>query len=160
MGKLDEAESAFQAAVARQERLVADYPGVPEYRQFLGHMHANLAATKMALAKKKLTEGGWSLFGRPAAKRPLDLGEAVKLAASDDATGDEVYSAACAFAEAAAHADAPTAERHAARAVATLRLAFARGFHDVPRMLKDTQLDPLRKRADFADLLWDVADAR
>jgi len=136
MGKTDEAASAFQTALTRQDRLVAEYPGVPEYRQFLAHMHANLAATKIASAKKALTEGRWSLFGRPPAKRPLDLREAEVIAGSNDATSDALYDAARAFAAAAAPADRPDAERHAARAVAVLRQALARGFQDILRSSK------------------------
>jgi hypothetical protein len=50
-------------------------------------------------------------------------------------------------------------ERHAAGAVALLRQWFARGYADVAHMLKDSDLDPLRRRPDYAALLWDLADA-
>jgi hypothetical protein len=39
-----------------------------------------------------------------------------------------------------------------------LRRAFAWGFRNIPHMLKDSDLDPLRRRDDFAALLWDLAD--
>ena len=53
----------------------------------------------------------------------------------------------------ATHADA-----HATRAVELLRHAVAKGFHDIPHLLADPDLAPLRRRADYADLLWDLAD--
>jgi serine/threonine-protein kinase len=158
MGKTEYARSAFEAAVSRQERLVAEYPGVPEYRQFLGHMHANLAATKVTSFKKSLTEGRWSLFGRPPAKRRLDLREAETIATSTEATADDAYNAACAFAVAAAAADPPTADGYAARAVTVLRQAFARGFQNISQVLKDSDLEAIRRRADYLELLWDLAD--
>jgi serine/threonine-protein kinase len=43
------------------------------------------------------------------------------------------------------------------QAVLALRQAVAAGFHDVAFMRKDTDLDPLRKRADFQLLLLDLA---
>jgi tetratricopeptide (TPR) repeat protein len=46
----------------------------------------------------------------------------------------------------------------AARAVGRLRQAFAKGFTDVAPMLLDPDLGPLRRRPDFAALLWDLAD--
>jgi hypothetical protein len=39
-----------------------------------------------------------------------------------------------------------------------LRQAFAKGFTNIAHMLRDADLNPLRHRADFADLLWDLAD--
>src|SRR5207302_4528713 len=130
--------------------LAADYPGVPKYRLSLGQIRINLAVANLVSAKKNLANG---LFPGPKRSRPiLTLGGAEMLVEEKDATGDDLYNAACTFASAAAHADAPTAERHAARAVAVLRQAFARGFHDTPRMLKDVDLDPLRQRADYFEL--------
>jgi hypothetical protein len=39
-----------------------------------------------------------------------------------------------------------------------LRQAFLHGYTNAVYMLKDSALDPLRRRADFAALLWDLAD--
>jgi hypothetical protein len=54
----------------------------------------------------------------------------------------------------------PTADsdRAAGRAVATLHRAAAAGFRDVAHLLADADLAPLRRRADYAELLWDIAD--
>ena len=51
------------------------------------------------------------------------------------------------------------ADHHAARAIALLRQAFAKGYTDVAHMQKDADLAPLRRRSDYAALLWDLADA-
>src|SRR5262249_38088176 len=145
--------------LAVQERLVADYAGVPEYRRLLVQIQINLTTAKAVAAKKNLTNLRWSLFGRPPAKRILDLRQAEQLAVSNQATGDDLYNAACAFALAAAQAQAPTAEQHAARAVTALRQAFGRGFQDIPRMLNDVDFTSMRTRTDYVDLLWTIADA-
>jgi len=39
-----------------------------------------------------------------------------------------------------------------------LRQAFAKGYANVAHMLKDSDLDPLRRRNDYIGLLWDLAD--
>ncbi|HEX4591734.1 MAG TPA: hypothetical protein VH120_17485, partial [Gemmataceae bacterium] len=44
-------------------------------------------------------------------------------------------------------------------AMAMLRQAVAAGYRDIPRLLADADLAPLRNRADYADLLWDLADS-
>ena len=47
-------------------------------------------------------------------------------------------------------------ERYAARAVALLKQAVEKGYKDVTRMKKDTDLDALRDRADFKALLKEL----
>jgi eukaryotic-like serine/threonine-protein kinase len=47
-------------------------------------------------------------------------------------------------------------ERYAARAVAVLREAVAKGYKDVAHLKKDTDLDPLRGRDDFKKLLAEL----
>jgi hypothetical protein len=86
--------------------------------------------------------------------------EAEALAAAADATADTLYKSACVLAVASAVAkdDAALPSRYAARAVAVLRQAFAKGFRNVADMLRDSDLAPLRRRADYFDLLWDLAD--
>jgi serine/threonine protein kinase/predicted RNA polymerase sigma factor len=74
------------------------------------------------------------------------------------------YIAACVYAVAAAHAAraAPAhtsslrAEQHSRRAVALLRDAVARGFQNVADLKKDPDLEPLRARADFQQLVADL----
>jgi hypothetical protein len=40
-----------------------------------------------------------------------------------------------------------------------MRWRLARVYTDIPHLLADADLAPLRRRADYADLLWDIADA-
>jgi hypothetical protein len=63
-----------------------------------------------------------------------------------------------ALAAGAVNGDAALADRYAARAVALLRQAAAAGFTDGEHILKDPDLDALRRRKDFLDFLWDLAD--
>jgi hypothetical protein len=79
---------------------------------------------------------------------------------------DSLYMAACMRAVTAAvigQAPSTDATRLAAadadRAMTWLRKAVAAGYRDVPHMLKDPDLAAVRRRADFADLLWDLVDA-
>jgi hypothetical protein len=87
--------------------------------------------------------------------------EAESLSVGKDATAVATYDAACTLALASSTAvndDATLADRYAARAVVLLRQALLNGWTNVAHMLKDTDLDPLRRRADYADLLWGLAD--
>ena len=72
--------------------------------------------------------------------------------------GRYLVSGGCAIALASAVAGNPAADTHAARAVELLRRAITKGYADVPHLLADPDLAPLRGRADYADLLWDLAD--
>jgi serine/threonine-protein kinase len=117
---------------------------------------------------RKLADG--SVKTRIRCERALSLVRADKLveaiAEADDvsnaphANRDTLYDCArvLALASTAPGIDANKAEQHAARAVALLRQAIAKGYADIPHLLADNDLAPLRNRADFADLLWDLAD--
>jgi hypothetical protein len=77
---------------------------------------------------------------------------------------DSLYTAACYRAVTAGVAgQAPGADAirlaDAVQAVAWLRKAVAAGYRDVPTILKDNDLDPLRGQADFAAFLADLAEA-
>jgi serine/threonine protein kinase/tetratricopeptide (TPR) repeat protein len=55
--------------------------------------------------------------------------------------------------------DAPRrADAEGDQAMIWLRRALAAGYRDIPHLLRDSALDSLRGRADYADLLWDLAD--
>jgi tetratricopeptide (TPR) repeat protein/tRNA A-37 threonylcarbamoyl transferase component Bud32 len=81
------------------------------------------------------------------------------LATVEGAAGNTLYNCACVLSLASAAADNPTRDGHAARAVTLLRQAIANGYGDIPNLLADADLAPLRGRADYADLLWDLADS-
>src|SRR5262249_39617871 len=110
----------------------------------------------------------WSL-----ADTLLDLGE--HAAAADTAAQlvhaavdpvHDVYNAACYLARCVPLAERDTqfsetqrkeqAQTYADRAMATLRQAVQNGFKDVAHMKKDSDLDPLRQRADFQKLLAEL----
>jgi serine/threonine protein kinase/tetratricopeptide (TPR) repeat protein len=74
------------------------------------------------------------------------------------------YNAACVYAAAAAraaraapaHTSSLRAEQHSRRAVALLRDAVARGFQNVADLKENPDLEPLRARADFQQLVADL----
>jgi hypothetical protein len=76
------------------------------------------------------------------------------VAAAPGVPSDAHYDSACVAALASAAANNPDA----AHAVEPLRQAVAKGYGDVPHMLKDADLAALRRRDDYAALLWDLAD--
>src|SRR5262249_41244238 len=86
---------------------------------------------------------------------------AVELLPSGNADSDTLYGAARVYALAAAQAakEAPPntsslyAERCARRAVTLLLQAVRKGHKDAAQLKKDSDLDPLRQRADFQELL-------
>jgi serine/threonine-protein kinase len=85
--------------------------------------------------------------------------EADELIAVPDLSDGNRYGLACIYALAAAKLPPGDADGCAAKAIAILRQAFAAGYRDVPQMLRDPDLAALRRRADYAVLLWDLADA-
>ena len=60
------------------------------------------------------------------------------------------------LASAAAPAGSPRREQSAARAVALLRQAVRKGYKDFAHLKADSDLDPLRARADYRQLLADL----
>jgi tetratricopeptide (TPR) repeat protein len=87
------------------------------------------------------------------------LAAADELAAAADLTAAQLYDRACVYALAAGGKLPPAdAARAAARAVALMRQAVAQGYRAIPKLLADADLAALRCRADYAELLWDLAD--
>src|SRR5205085_2380263 len=56
LGKRTEAEAEYRAALKEQERLAAEHPHVPEYRQDLAGSHLNLGALLADLGKRTEAE--------------------------------------------------------------------------------------------------------
>jgi hypothetical protein len=113
---------------------------------------------KRALELDGNSGGGPRLGQAIAGVHPEDAAKAVAeadlLAAGKDVAGQTLYDAACVCALAAGKTnDVPTRERYAALAVALLREAVAKGYADLPRMNTDKDLDSLRDRADFRELV-------
>ncbi len=72
-----------------------------------------------------------------------------------------LYDRACVFALAAGavQGDVALSDRYAARAVALLRQAVAAGYRNGPHIRRDPDLNALRRRKDFLDLLRDLTDS-
>jgi hypothetical protein len=87
------------------------------------------------------------------------VADAAAVAESPEASPEDLYNAACIYSLASglASADGARADSHAGRAVHWLRQAVARGFKDLEHMRSDTDLDPLRPRADFQGLIGELA---
>jgi tetratricopeptide (TPR) repeat protein len=88
--------------------------------------------------------------------------EASEVAADPHADRGTLYSCAAVLSLASAISDNRDADAHAAEAVKVLRRSIANGEGDLPRLLShlltNPDLAPLRKRADYAALLWDITD--
>jgi tetratricopeptide (TPR) repeat protein len=84
--------------------------------------------------------------------------DAVAVAESSEATGENLYNAACVYAICAriAAGDAAIAESYADRAVIVLRRAAAKDSKNLARINQDSDLDALRARGDFKQLLHDL----
>jgi hypothetical protein len=83
--------------------------------------------------------------------------EATEVATNAASTASDAYDCACAASVASAAPKNTAADAHAALAVELLRQAVAKGYADIPHLLADADLAPLRSRPDYADLLWDLA---
>jgi tetratricopeptide (TPR) repeat protein len=148
-------------------------------REFLKFSHLGRAKALMQLGRFAEAVRDWDRaleyddgssrtaigLGRATAQaRGGDLMNAVAGAnalASDPAASAETLSNTArvfAVASAAATDDAAQADRCAARAVELLRQAVAKGYAEVANLRQDADLAPLRRRADYAALLWDLAD--
>jgi tetratricopeptide (TPR) repeat protein len=153
LGRLEEALTAYEQAVTHQ-RLAFDWaPKVEEHRFLLAKHYDNVANCQRALGRHQPSAA--------AAQERLRL-------YPDDA--DVLYGAACQLAQCVPLVGKDKAEltaaeqdqrrRYADRARDALRQALDKGFKDAERLQKDPDLDPLRSRADFKELLDRLVEAR
>ena len=151
--KLAEAEAEYRTAVAIQEKLAADFPTVPEYRQHLAQSQFNLGNLLKNLGKRVEAEGEFRkavvIQEKLAADFPAVPAYRQGLAASH-------YDFACLCAI-TIDKEADKKQEYADRAMEMLQKAVKAGFTDAALMAKDTDLDPLRDRADFKKLLAELA---
>jgi tetratricopeptide (TPR) repeat protein len=141
LGQWAEAEVAYREVLTVREQLAADFPTVAEYRQGVIQTRENLAL----------------LFARLGpASEAVALTE--KLVGDPAVSIETLYNGACTFAQVSAASNNPDADAHAARAVELLGRAVAKGYRDIPHLLADADLAPLRRRDDYADLLWGLAE--
>jgi serine/threonine protein kinase/tetratricopeptide (TPR) repeat protein len=181
--KSADAEDAIRKAVAGFEKLAVDFPLIPDYRRELAACHQNLGLLFAQMDKQAEAVREYrkelSIREQLAAEFPdvtryrlgcaeclIRLGQPAEAAAAIDAVlprlkePGELYDAACFLSQASAATkdDTSAADRHAARAVAVLRQALKHGYADIAHLLKDSDLDPLRRRGDYMNLLWDLAE--
>jgi tetratricopeptide (TPR) repeat protein len=88
--------------------------------------------------------------------------QAEDLAREPKAAAGTVYDAACVFALAGASAqkDTKQVEDYARRAVALLREAVRKGYNKLDHIRRDSDLDSLRQRADFREVLKELEEKR
>src|SRR5262249_11046304 len=148
-----EAATSFERVVAIREALARDHPTSLRYRTGLSWGHINLA-----IARAKA--------GRPA-EALVNLRKAEQLIGrlphNDPNT---LCKRPCAHAQCGAAArrggrdlsptDLAELETCADRAMAALRRAVAAGFAKAALIRRDTDLDPLRRRRDFQELMLDL----
>jgi serine/threonine-protein kinase len=152
-GRAREAEPMLKRAEENLERLIREDPKVAEYRE-------PLAAALGGLGKL-YRESGRTAEAMRAFRRAREV-----LEKSPPLGGAGLYHLAGVQAQCAALRTAagerPTEDEEAGRrgaldrAMDTLRRAVAAGFQDADRLRQDTNLDPLRSRADFRMLRMDL----
>jgi tetratricopeptide (TPR) repeat protein len=145
-----EARRLLEGALPHHAAALAANPRHPDYRQFYRNNLAFLASILTVLGD------------HAAAVRRAD-----ELVSLNFGTAVDVYYAACVLSLCVPLAAndltlhvfrrAELANDYAARAVRRLREAVAKGYSDIPHLLKVRDLTPLRRRADYAALLWDLA---
>jgi eukaryotic-like serine/threonine-protein kinase len=163
-------------AIERLAPIVAAEPRLVEARFYLRNAHWARAADLVELQRSAEALGDWDRaleFDDGSARTDLRLDRAACLArlgrfaaavpvaeelAVAQAAANHLYACARVLSLSSAVRDNPAAAAHAARAVRLLRQAVAKGYADIPNLLTDADLVPLRPRADYADLLWDLAD--
>jgi len=179
-----EAEQALQRAAAGHAALVAqnalDFKSAYQLARMFD-LQAEVFATQNRLADAEAARrralAVWKDLGRFPRHRPdladcyrglgavlcagKKVGEAADLAEEcADVPGAGAigpYQAACILALCAS-ADPASADRYAARAVQALRDAVGRGFDRFAWLTQDSDLDPVRRRDDFAALLLDLSE--
>jgi tetratricopeptide (TPR) repeat protein len=147
-------------------------PRDDETRRYLRNTHAGRALALAELGRHAEAVKDWdtaiALSPEPAAQERARASRASSLAKlgrlaeavaevaaltrSGEWTDEQFYDFACVYALASGK-DAANREAYAARAVELLRQAVAKGWKDAAQMRKDTDLDPLRTREDFRQLL-------
>jgi tetratricopeptide (TPR) repeat protein len=146
LGRLDDALAATVRAIEHQQMAHAGAPAVRTYRQFLINHRVNRARFLR-------------LLGRPAeAASALDEGSELMAGHAESLYYAATEFAACIPLVGGGKLDLTSVEaaerrRLADRAVELLRRAVADGYRDLFRLRNAPELEPLRARADFQQLL-------
>ena len=152
-GAYAEARRLLEEGVPHHREVLRLQPSHPEYRAFFRHNRLTMAEAHLAL-------------GDHAAVPPC-VSEMLEF--SPDLAGD-AFAAACLLAQCVPAAEQDTARdaskrtelvrRYADLSVGHLRRAVRLGWSDAARALKDRGLDPVRKRADFQEVLAELKRQR
>jgi serine/threonine protein kinase len=167
----------YAKAIRTLEEVPQRHPRRAKARLFLRNARSGRAQALGALGRHGLALADWdqavALAEEPAreelrAERACTLAhlgkhvkattEAEELAGKKQASGNLLYNAACVYglSAAAVKDDIPLRERYAARAVELLRQATQKGYRDLDHMKRDSDLDALRARRDFQELLTEL----
>jgi tetratricopeptide (TPR) repeat protein len=154
LGRIDEALRSWTRAAELSEQLVAQHPSSREYRRGLAEVLGALGGLQR---RRGLHNKASRSLGRA-----REIGESLA-----EPTPTDLYTLAYVEAQCAALigkgrtqvTPAERAERQSLsdRAMATLRRAVHDGFRDLKQLEHDADLDPLRSRADFRNLIMDLA---
>jgi serine/threonine-protein kinase len=150
-GGLELAEDRYGKALAVLDVLVQKNPQIREYQGFRINARLGIAGVHACFGRHaRATAEAEALLGEPAL------------------TALNRYDAACAYGLACAavrkddkltEADREKlAEQYATRAVALISEAWDRGYRDLANIMRDTDLEALRGRADFQKLVRELAD--
>jgi serine/threonine protein kinase len=183
-GEAEVSSSWFAKAIALLDPLVKQEPRRVMERLFLRNAHWNWARGLDKLGRHTDAVKDWdralALNARPAAEPLIRSGRAVSLARAGEharavaeanalaeakhVTGDTLYDLACVCALAAAKVTGDPrprlADQYATRAVELLRQAVAKGYKNAAHMKQDKDLDALRGRQDFTELVAKLESAK
>ncbi len=169
----------FNQAVAIHAEMPSEYRGCWAVRQFFAVplflarsqvlLQLNRAADSLADIDRaiEIDQGGANRLALKVqrADRLARCGRAVEaltevdeVVSRKDAGSEALYNCSCVLGVLAAKSAGDKADAYSTRAVPVLRQAIANGFHNIPHLLADPDLAPLRGRAGYADFLWDLAD--
>jgi serine/threonine protein kinase/tetratricopeptide (TPR) repeat protein len=167
----------YAKAIAALEPVHRADPRLAAARQFLRNSHWGRAQALGTLGRPAPALADWERalelddgaqatalrLGRAdALARVGEAGKALaaadEVAATPNLSAARVYELACVYARAGSQLPPPDAGPPAARAVGLLRQAVLKGYRNFAHLLQDSDLDSLRRRNDYADLLWDLAD--
>jgi serine/threonine-protein kinase len=144
---------AYEQAIPQQQAALAQAPEVVRYRRDLGYHYFNLANVQRRLGR--LTDAAVTI------RKYQDLWPQAPGVLYEVA----IHWAQCVRLVGGGKADLPAAEQaqrqhYADEAVNALRLAIARGYKDLDRLKKEKDLDCLRGRDDFQQLVRDLERGR
>ena len=159
LGRHEQAVGVLHEAIARERTCLERDPRTAQYRQWLSNHYMNLGKSLRALGRKE-----------EALAVSRTRFELLEQAPSEQRDVGIHYHVTCEMAQIVPmigrgkpEAELTAAERaerrsHADRAIEEFRLALADGFADIPLLVRDEDLDPIRDRDDFRRLLASAMD--